>query len=67
MEEDESKPHIIIDNGGGSIKAGFSFEEGPKAVFPTMIGYPKNQVDNIFDKKNIILVKMLKRKKKSLN
>ena len=42
MEEDESKPHIIIDNGGGSIKAGFSGEEGPKAVFPTMIGYPKN-------------------------
>ena len=35
MEENEYKPHIIIDNGGGSIKAGFSFEEGPKAVFPT--------------------------------
>ena len=38
----EYTPHIIIDNGSGYIKAGFTGEEEPRAVFPTMIGYPKN-------------------------
>ena len=44
VEEDdvESPPHIIIDNGSRYIKAGFTGEEEPKAIFPTMIGYPKN-------------------------
>ena len=38
----EYTPHIIIDNGSGYIKAGFTGEEEPRAVFPTMIGYPYN-------------------------
>ena len=67
MEEDESKPHIIIDNEGGSIKAGFRGEELPKAVFPTMIGYPKNQVDNTGDKKEYYIGKNAEEKKNSLN
>ena len=37
----ESKPHIIIDNGTGYCKAGLSGEEGPRAVFPACVGYPK--------------------------
>lgn len=37
-----SKPHLIIDNGSGYIKAGFSGEEGPRAVFPGIVGRPKN-------------------------
>ena len=40
-EEGESKPHIIIDNGTGYCKAGLSGEEGPRAVFPACVGYPK--------------------------
>ena len=43
MSDDESedqKHHIIIDNGSGYIKAGFSGEEGPRIVFPTVVGYP---------------------------
>ena len=40
-DEDEQKPHVIIDNGSGTIKAGLSWEEGPRAVFPTCVGYPK--------------------------
>ena len=36
------KPHVIIDNGSGYIKAGFSGEEGPRAVFPGIVGRPKN-------------------------
>jgi actin-related protein len=38
----EGKPHLIIDNGSGYIKAGFSGEEGPRAVFPGIVGRPKN-------------------------
>lgn len=34
------KPNIIIDLGSGYIKAGFSGEEGPRAVFPTIVGRP---------------------------
>jgi actin len=37
----EGKPHLIIDNGSGYCKAGFSGDEGPTAVFPAIIGRPK--------------------------
>ena len=40
-EEEETKTHIIIDNGTGYCKAGLSGEEGPRAVFPACVGYPK--------------------------
>ena len=40
-EDGESKPHIIIDDGARYCKAGLSGEEGPRAVFPSCIGYPK--------------------------
>ena len=40
-EDGESKPHVIIDNGTGYCKAGLSGEEGPRAVFPACVGYPK--------------------------
>ena len=40
--EEDNKPNIIIDNGTGYCKAGFSGEEGPRAVFPSLIGRPKN-------------------------
>jgi actin-related protein len=32
---------IVIDNGSGNIKAGLSGEDAPKAVFPSVVGYPK--------------------------
>lgn len=35
------KPHVIIDNGSGYCKAGFSGEEGPRAVFSCIVGRPK--------------------------
>jgi len=40
-EDSENKPNIIIDNGSGYIKAGFSGEEWLRSVFPSRIGYPK--------------------------
>ena len=66
MVEEESKPHIIIDNGGGSIKAGFTGDNEPKVVFQTMIGYPKNQVDNTGDKKEYYIGKNAEEKKEEL-
>ena len=32
---------VIIDNGSGMIKAGFSGEDAPRSVFPTVFGRPK--------------------------
>lgn len=37
----DAQVHCVIDNGTGYMKAGFSGEEAPKAVFPTLIGIPK--------------------------
>jgi actin len=38
-----SDKHIIIDNGSGYVKAGFSGDEAPLAVFPSVVGKAKNQ------------------------
>lgn len=32
---------IVIDNGSGMVKAGFSGEDSPRCVFPSIIGRPK--------------------------
>lgn len=39
----DSQIHVVIDNGTGLIKAGFSGEEAPKVIFPTICGRPKVQ------------------------
>ena len=40
-DDDESKIHIIIDNGSCYIKAGYSGEADPRTIFPSIVGYPK--------------------------
>ncbi len=32
---------IVIDNGSGVCKAGFSGDDGPRTAFPAIVGYPK--------------------------
>ena len=55
-DDDESKIHIIIDNGSCYIKAGFSGEEGPRATFPSFVGYPKyDKVMHGGNKKNFFV------------
>jgi len=39
----DAQIHVVIDNGTGLIKAGYSGEEAPKVVFPTICGRPKVQ------------------------
>ena len=43
VEVTEALPSIVIDNGSRFCKAGFSGEEGPRTVFPTLIGRSKSQ------------------------
>lgn len=40
MGEEESST-LIIDNGAGTIKAGFGGSDSPNAVFPSVVGTPK--------------------------
>ena len=37
---DNEELAIVIDNGSGMCKAGFSGEDAPRAVFPSIIGNP---------------------------
>jgi len=48
LEENNVLGHraIVLDNGTGISKNGFSGEDQPRSVFPTMIGRPK--YDNVF-------------------
>jgi len=39
--ENEGEYNLVIDNGTGMVKAGFSGEDAPRAVFPSIIGRPK--------------------------
>lgn len=34
---------LVIDNGSGMCKAGFSGEDAPRAVFPSIVGRPLYQ------------------------
>ncbi|EFC45551.1 hypothetical protein NAEGRDRAFT_48298 [Naegleria gruberi] len=40
MEEHQA---LVIDNGSGMCKAGFAGEDAPRAVFPSLIGRPKQR------------------------
>jgi actin-related protein len=42
MVDDAENQIVIIDNGSGMMKAGFAGEEAPSAVFPAIVGRPKN-------------------------
>jgi actin beta/gamma 1 len=43
-----NKPYVVIDNGTGYCKAGFSEEGSPKVVLPTVVGRPKSNNSNDF-------------------
>jgi len=41
MAEEEEKPALVVDNGSGMVKAGFSGDDAPRSVFPSLVGTPK--------------------------
>ena len=44
MSGDESVA-LVIDNGSGMCKAGFAGDDAPRAVFPSIVGRPRYQVN----------------------
>eukprot|EP01083_Nonionella_stella_P305652 1067110_1 len=40
-DEETCTQALVIDNGSGLIKAGFSGDDAPRAVFPTIVGHPR--------------------------
>jgi actin, other eukaryote len=38
----EDNQILVIDTGSGVVKAGFSGEDAPRSIFPSIIGRPKN-------------------------
>jgi len=44
MDDDtEEASSLVVDNGSGMVKSGFSGDDAPRAVFPSIIGRPKQQ------------------------
>jgi actin len=41
MADDFETAAIVSDNGSGMVKAGFSGDDAPRTVFPSIIGYPR--------------------------
>eukprot|EP00386_Alphamonas_edax_P014435 GDKI01044354.1.p1 GENE.GDKI01044354.1~~GDKI01044354.1.p1 ORF type:complete len:376 (-),score=166.43 GDKI01044354.1:379-1506(-) len=45
---------LVVDNGSGMVKAGFSGEDAPRCVFPSILGRPKNPMAMVgMDKKEV--------------
>ena len=42
---DDDIAALVIDNGSGMCKAGFAGDDAPRAVFPSIVGRPRYQVD----------------------
>ncbi|ETO22220.1 actin [Reticulomyxa filosa] len=42
MDEDTAQA-LVVDNGSGMVKAGFSGDDAPRTVFPSIVGRPKNE------------------------
>lgn len=45
MDEDEYVAAIVINNGSEMCKAGFAGDDAPRAVFPSIVGRPRHQVN----------------------
>jgi len=42
-EEEEESSALVVDNGSGMVKSGFAGDDAPRAVFPSIIGRPKEK------------------------
>ena len=65
-EEEETKPSIIIDNGSGFIKFGFSGEWVP-TVIPSCVGYPKYITTELGDERGFLIGTEVEAKRSILN
>ena len=44
---DEDTAALVVDNGSGMCKAGFAGDDAPRAVFPSIVGRPRHQVNKV--------------------
>jgi actin len=42
MEDGEEVQALVLDNGSGTVKAGFAGDDAPRAVFPSLVGRPRH-------------------------
>ena len=42
---DDEVAALVVDNGSGMCKAGFAGDDAPRAVFPSIVGRPRHQVN----------------------
>ena len=40
---DDDVAAVVVDNGSDMCKAGFAGDDGPRAVFPSIVGRPRHQ------------------------
>lgn len=48
---DDDVAALVVDNGSGMCKAGFAGDDAPRAVFPSIVGRPRHQVNEKKKKK----------------
>eukprot|EP01084_Bolivina_argentea_P042767 78839_1 len=67
--DEEYMQAIVIDNGSATIKAGFSGDDKPISIFPTMVGRAKDYIDTIAatTENNIFIGIEAERQKDTLN
>jgi len=41
MEDEDETSSLVVDNGSGMVKSGFSGDDAPRAVFPSIVGRPR--------------------------
>jgi len=41
MDEEDETSSLVVDNGSGMVKSGFSGDDAPRAVFPSIVGRPR--------------------------
>jgi len=59
---------LVVDNGSGMVKAGFSGEDAPRCVFPSIIGRPKNPMAMVgMEKKDVYVGEEAQQKRGILN
>jgi len=42
-EDDQEETSLVVDNGSGMVKSGFSGDDAPRAVFPSIVGRPRTK------------------------
>jgi len=42
-EDDDGSTSLVVDNGSGMVKSGFSGDDAPRAVFPSIVGRPRTK------------------------